>query len=211
MVGEDTERKNILQGVEIFYELFGGFEGTDHEEACLFIKSDNYSGQFNLAERIAWLKNQLNFDYYPKVVIYNGTISKNLMYYLYDAFDIYLSTSHGEGWDLSAFQMAIWGKKLIVPNHTGYSEYLPDKHPNLYNLHYWPTPVKISSSLMRIYEGSNWHEIVSLDYDDALKEFVNQKVDQGCGEKLSRDLLDQYSIEAVCDKMINSIREIIGK
>jgi glycosyltransferase involved in cell wall biosynthesis len=53
--------------------------------------------------------------------------SSELLSNIYSVADLYLSTSCGEGWGLTAFEAAACGTPIAIPHHTSYKELIPEE------------------------------------------------------------------------------------
>jgi len=63
------------------------------------------------------------YDYmFPKTDDANYQVDTKTMSLIYNTIDVYVSTSRGEGWGLSATEAMACGRLCILPNHTSYTE-----------------------------------------------------------------------------------------
>lgn len=82
----------------------------------------------------------------------------------YQSFDLYISGSRGEGWDLIAWEALACGVPVIVPDHTGYKDWnwLAQK-----TLEKWEE----QPSLVRVFGNSgNWNVMDTQEITEAVQE-----------------------------------------
>ncbi len=75
---------------------------------------------------------------------------------LYAAATHYLSTSHGEGWDLPMLEAAAAGLRLIAPDHTAYQTYLDASVARLIPSSEIPVVFPYHGPTRRLFRGQNW-------------------------------------------------------
>ncbi|OUR97688.1 hypothetical protein A9Q86_15865 [Flavobacteriales bacterium 33_180_T64] len=81
----------------------------------------------------------------------NKPIPKEQLRQLYNACDIGITTSMGEGWGLCVFEHAATGAMQIVPDHTAFRENWPDKTALKFTA---KKPVYVADEAAEMYEGS---------------------------------------------------------
>jgi hypothetical protein len=203
---ELTNRKNFWGTLHLFYKVA---EKIGTHKCCLLLKVGNYSKQISLKEEIEKFKKQLIID---KVI-------QDLPYAVFNYVPLipeevhpnfirigthYLSTSLGEGWDLSALQSAACGLSLFVPMHSAYQCWLDQD-----SVTFLPISKKMGAfqenATNRLYEGSNWfafHLPDSIDIiaDNILNPAILDHKKTILKEKIKRfqwtNLIDSY-IEAL--------------
>jgi len=201
IAGENTLRKNIVNAVYWFYRIFSSFDSV-----CLIIKTGSYSfSDKNILDEIVLLRNYMKLQKYPKIFICDSIISKDMMNIFYDVADVYLSMSKGEGFDLNCLHMAALGKKVIVPKHTGYLEYLFETD-NVLFLDVELEPSIVESGLSRLYSNGEWYKIPYLVDTKKILDFVfNRKPNKD----LSKHIIKNYSMDTISDILISNINNLI--
>jgi glycosyltransferase involved in cell wall biosynthesis len=202
VVCEISNRKNFWGTLHTFYKVA---ERVGVDKCCLVLKVGSYSKQMSLEEDVAAFKKQL---------VTEGTIS-DLPYAVFNYIPLipeelhanfirigthYLSTSLGEGWDLSAIQAAACGLHLFVPMHSAYQCWLDQD-----SVTFLPIAKKMAAfqdnATNRLYQGSNWfafHMPDSIDIivDNVLNHVVIEKKKERLKEKIKRfhwtNLMDSY-------------------
>lgn len=196
-IQEVSDRKNIDALLRAW------IVATKHRhDACLILKIASYTENRMdyLTVRIDNIRKSLGIreDEHAPIFVYGMILSNSEMASFMNVATHYITTSRGEGWDMSAASMAAMGKQLIVPNHTAYPEYLKDVRCVACN----KVPAHQGGQLSYLYEGSNWFEVEHDDVVAAIREALN-------GQKypsLRQHMVDNYSWPVVAKKMQYELR-----
>lgn len=158
VVCEVTERKNFWGTLQTFYQT-ASMIGPD--KCCLLMKVGNYTRTIDLPREIRRFREQLiseglirNEKYY--VANYQPLLPEAVHPRFIATGTHYLSTSFGEGWDLTAMQAAACGLHLFVPMHSAYQCWLQQDEVTFLPLHK-KLPAAQGGATGRLYAGSNWY------------------------------------------------------
>lgn len=158
VVCEITNRKNFLGTLHTFFSVAQTI-GVD--KCCLILKVGNYSKQISVSEYIRRFKKTLIDDRSIKdldytIFLYPPILSEDIHPNFIKLGTHYLSTSFGEGWDMTAMQAAACGLHLFVPHHSAYQCWLTNEVCTLL-----PVARKneafMDPPLARFYEGHYWY------------------------------------------------------
>lgn len=182
VVCEITERKNFYGTLQLFY-LVAERIGVD--KCCLLLKVGNYSRNIDLVAKIKEFKDSIIKDGAIRDLPYNvfnypAILPEEAHPNFIATGTHYLSTSFGEGWDLTAMQAAACGLHVFVPMHSAYQCWL-----NSDTCTFLPVAKKMRASQApptgRLYVNSNWYayhmvdsvEIITANMLDS--SVINQK------------------------------------
>lgn len=187
---EITNRKNFWGTLMLFHKVA---EAIGPENCCLMLKVGNYSSSMPLDEHVKavrkqWIDAGFIKDLKYNVFNYVALIPEEVHPAFLKIGTHYISTSFGEGWDLTAMQAAACGLHVIVPHHTAYSCWLDNTLATLL-----PIAQKASASmdgtLSRMYQGADW---IQLHLPEAINIVTSNIIDstlwdrkkENCKEKL---------------------------
>ena len=103
----------------------------------LVIKSGQYNGtNFNFDEINKKLIEKYQINLSGKIFIKHDKYDLETLNKFYNCADMYISTTSGEGWGLTAFEFLQIGVFSLVPDNTSYREYF--HHSNLIKTHLEP-------------------------------------------------------------------------
>ena len=198
VVCEVTNRKNFWGAMHLWHQVASGI-GT--ENICIVLKVGNYSKTLLLHEEIRkqqdeLIRHGLIKDVKYNIFMYQPLLSEELHSRFLRLGTHYLSTSFGEGWDLTAMQAAACGLNVYVPCHSAYQCWLNQSVATLF-----PIAKKKEcdqgGATQRLYAGLNW---AALDINAAAEMvFSSLLVPQSLDIKRAamREYVKQYSWEAV--------------
>ena len=119
-VNSNTERKALHRSIEILAELN---EMSDNLYV-MYMHCHSTKGHYDLP-RIAYQLEQMeniifadNFFHDDQAIIGRSSCDKGHLMALYNAFDIFLSTTYGEGWGLTISEAACCGTPICIPRNT---------------------------------------------------------------------------------------------
>ena len=126
VVCEITNRKNFLGTLQTFYRVA---ERIGVKNCCLILKAANYSKQISVPDHIRDFQRHLiakreiaNLPY--NIFCYLPLIPEEVHPSFIRLGTHYLTTTFGEGWDMTAMQSAACGLHLFVPHHSAYQCWL---------------------------------------------------------------------------------------
>jgi len=118
--------------------------------------------------------------------------------------DCYVSLSHGEGWNIGAFDSAAMGKPVILPAFGGPLDYLPDEMA--YLTKYRLAPVRDDLGKPSFTEDQNWAE-PDLGHASSLMRHVFEHREEAAarGQQLRRLVREKFSEGEVIGKLLEII------
>ena len=125
VVNSNSKRKNLYRTIDIFSNLI-----KLDDSWRLYLHSDP-NGYFNL-KQIALEMGVLDKCIFADPFFQTGIIGdtdcpKEALVEIYNCFDLFLSTSHGEGWGLTATEAASCEVPIALGNHSSFSEIFDEK------------------------------------------------------------------------------------
>jgi len=126
------DRKNITSLFKSYYSEF-----VNGEQVCLVIKLKMFNKKpeetkalvDQEAKRIRdSLRMHKDESCYPQHVIWSEEIDEEMLQGLHRSCDCYVTMSHGEGWDVPAFEAMCYGNTPICPKEGGHLEYIDENN-----------------------------------------------------------------------------------
>ena len=139
VVNSNSERKNLFRSMQIFRELL---IRDDSWRLYLHCDSDGFFRLKKIAEEMRIQQFVVYGDpYFNSNIIGDTACDKQELINIYNCFDLFLSTSHGEGWGLTATEAASCGVPLALHRSTAHQEifnddsciFLPSSHKAYYD------------------------------------------------------------------------------
>lgn len=122
-------RKKLDITIESFYLLHTyKIINSSSNKFFLYLKTDRLvsniiNSGLHIKKFISIMNNKYHFDLSDKIIIDTNKYCIEELNDIYNMCDIYLSTTSGEGWGLTAFEALNCNLYTLVPNNTSYSEY----------------------------------------------------------------------------------------
>ena len=120
-------RKKLDLSIESFYILHSKKNSNTKNYYLLLktscIQSDNINKGININKFIEEMNEKYKTDLTHKIIINTNKYSCEELNELYNCCDIYISSTSGEGWGLTAFEALQCELYTLVPDNTSYSEY----------------------------------------------------------------------------------------
>lgn len=207
VVCEITDRKNFWGTLQTFYSVAARI-GVD--KCCLIMKVGNYSRTMSLEDEISRFRKQLITDGaipdLPYAVFnYRPLLSEVAHPMFLRCGTHYLSTSLGEGWDLTAMQAAACGLHLFVPMHSAYQCWL-----NQDCVSFLPITKKMEAAqtgaTFRLYQGSNWFAFHLPDTIDLITQAVLDDSIVKVKKEKMKSLLQSFEWSAAIPQYIKALR-----
>jgi glycosyltransferase involved in cell wall biosynthesis len=124
---------------------------------------------------------------------------------LYATATHYLSTSHGEGWDLPMLEAAASGLRLIAPDHSAYPTYLDATVARMIPSHEAPAVYPYHGPTQRLFRGLNWWQP---DEDATVAAIQDAIAGRDTPSASARErVLRDFTWERAADRMINILTE----
>lgn len=115
------------------------------DDSVIVLKTKDYIGNQDLREVVETIKNRLLVSKLPPIAIVDQDLSPEEMRSLINSFDVYASTSRGEGLNLPVLEAMALEKNIVAPAHSAHLDYMEQgKNANLIgvNLEICRTSVK---------------------------------------------------------------------
>ncbi len=128
------DRKNISSLLRAYYSEF-----QNGEQVCLILKVRMFMKE---AEHVKKLINEEankikqtlrmydDLEKYPQHVVWGDDVDNDMIQGLHRTADCYVTMSHGEGWDVPAFEAMCYGNTPICPKEGGHLEYIDPDNQN---------------------------------------------------------------------------------
>lgn len=215
-VAQWSPRKNIEATITSFLEEF------TNEEVGLIVKtniknSSRIDREF-CEDRLSFILNHFPEDRKCKVYLLHGNLTEEEMAGLYQHQNVkaYVSTSHGEGFGLPAFEAVCNGLPVISPNWGGIRDFcnIPVKNKKGKKIKHKPMIGEISFQVEPVQEEAVWEGVIEptakwcfpeLDsVRKKMREAVN-KPSTARAKKLQAYVLENFTIEASYKKFADAI------
>jgi glycosyltransferase involved in cell wall biosynthesis len=205
-IGELHERKDFRSLLTAFYTEF-----APHEPVNLVIKTglDGLNPQ-QVMERFKLLDDEVkaklrlypNTSDYKSIILISDQITEDQLYSLHNDCDCYVSTSHGEGWNLPATDSLGFGKKAILPDHSSFKEYTWIGNSYLYKV--YKTPCYGAETLPGLNTSrENWYQVNTLDLRSKMR-WAYQERNNTSRIYEAKQTVTKYSYEVI-GKLIKSL------
>lgn len=205
-IQEVISRKNIEGLLDAWTQ-----EVTMDDDACLLIKVNSHSG-----DKVSYFVNKYVSRIPPDrrsktapVLCFTRLLPEDAMPPLYSWATHYVSASCGEGWGMNEMKAAACGKTLVIPTHSGFSEWvLPEA------VHAVPSieeAARQQGGTFVLYQGARWWRPTVLGLRRALRAAIDEyKNDRrAVGEKavVFRDHIVSHYDSTVVGEVLESTLE----
>jgi glycosyltransferase involved in cell wall biosynthesis len=202
----NTERKNPLALIKAYWHEF-----KEKDNVALVLKT--YRSSYDESEKeairttIKRLKMVSPTDYYPSIYLIPNMLSEAEILGLHARGDCYVSLDRGEGFGLSHFTSGAAGNPLITTGYGGVKEYANDSNSYLSDYHLSPVFGMPFSPWYRL--DQLWAE-PSVKHGADLMRYVyeNQDESKARGQKLKKDISENFTWEIIGKKIIEEIEQI---
>lgn len=124
VINSNSERKNLFRSMQIFKELV---IRDDSWRLYLHCDPNGFFRLKKIAEEMGLQQFIIYGDpYFQSNIIGDTACSKEELVNIYNCFDLFLSTSYGEGWGLTATEAASCGVPLALHKSTAHEEIFND-------------------------------------------------------------------------------------
>lgn len=207
LVCELTERKNFWGALLAYYSV-AALVGP--EKCCLVMKIGSYSRQIDLRQEIATFRQGLidrkeipDTEY--NVFNYTPLLPDEAHPHFIRLGTHYLSTSFGEGWDMTALQAAACGLHLLVPKNSAYQCWLDAETVTFLPIA-MKKPATQSGVTSRLYAGSNWATLNLRDSILTIAANITEPAIIEGKQRRMQDGISRYGWDAVIDRYIEVLR-----
>lgn len=208
--GTYTPRKNYEDLVAAFCDTFDGIQ-----DVALVIKTiapnNDVATRMQIQGAISALANKMNGCHKrPKIIVATDQLEDQDMLSMFQGVDAYVTTSRGEGLDLSLVQAMSLGKLVICDNYLGHSDYVTEDNAIIFKHTYRPV---IDSG--NPYHNSK-HKWTSPDYISLCQSLVNAyqilRSDKGVkiGTNAKNTVVQKYSEVVVAEQFNKDLLKIVG-
>ena len=115
-VGEWNDRKDLESFIAIC------MVSVDPRDCVIVMKTRNHITGEKVNDLVREQKEKIAGIPVPPIIVIDSDLSEEDMAKLYRHFDVYVSTSKGEGFNMPLVEAMSLGKKVIVGNHSAHSE-----------------------------------------------------------------------------------------
>lgn len=191
-------RKNIWCAIRSYFKAWMNWNEKTRNETCLFLKLNSNSGNKFEGFMEEYKKVKKEYGINPNVCIYTQFWAEgDLQFYLAN-FTHYLTTSYGEGWDITCSKMACMNKQIIAPRSTSYVKYLNDDNAHLIDCDIIKE-IGVTGSTKRIYRNALWYS----PNEEQVTEMLS-KIDE-LKPKYSDYVIKNFNITVTTDKLIDAL------
>lgn len=200
------ERKDPYSLLTTYWKTFEG-----KTDVALILKTYRvgYSeGDFEkIKEDVKRWKEGLKQTHYPRVFLIKELWPTEKVWKLHKMGGIYVSTSHGEGWNRGGVEAGLVGNPIIALGKTGFVDELPqDSFFAVAGTH---SPVVPQSWISWYQKGQNWLNIdTQMLSEIMLKAYTNQVATQETGKKAQSYIKDHFNYWTVGNAMKQRLEEI---
>lgn len=188
-VNSNSQRKAPDKTMEILEQLLKfdqNYYLYMHMSPLGHVNLKEFSDHLGISHRMIFADPFFDNDKFGKTLCSSQTLNS-----IYNSADLYISTSCGEGWGLTAFEAGLCGTPVAVPNNTAYKElfseecclFLPSYGTEFFMEKRWPV-VDVINSAKIIHKAfsnntlndkkANMKKLLSNDFDwDAIAEIWN--------------------------------------
>ena len=202
-IGEFTSRKNWEALLRAYFSTF-----SPYESVALIIKTskDNHSPEdvkLTFNELILHVRKQMKLDKLPQVHVITENYAESEIDRLHYEGDCFVSTSHGESWNIPAFNALGFGKTPIVSNVNGHS-YIMAQNGFLVDGSIVPCHGAIDT-LDELSNGyQSWLDVNISDFGDIMRGVYTNR--DGCCSRKRK-----YGLETVQKYSYDKVGQIIKK
>ena len=123
-VNVNSTRKRIDLTLESFY-LLHVRKNVETDNIHLVLKM-KLKGEYDIVKLTDDLNKKYEINLKSKIVLIDNKLTYEKLNELYNCADLYLTTTSGEGWGLTAFEFLKTNTWTIVPDNISYTDYFPD-------------------------------------------------------------------------------------
>lgn len=183
-------------------------------DSVVVLKTKDYIGKQRVSDLADQLKKRLIINQLPPMVIIDEDLSPEETRGLMQSFNVYASTSRGEGLNLPALQAMSLGKQVVLPAHSAHVDYVEHgKNGNLI-----PVNLEICRTMVKNpwYQNDQvWGKVNEVQYLKCIqalhKQWKEGKLQSNSAGR--KTIVNKYSVE-VCTNLIesrlNEIRNGVG-
>lgn len=200
------ERKDPWSLLTTYWKTFEG-----REDVVLILKTYRTAytdSDFNkIKEDIERWKKGLKLRHYPRVLLVKDLWSMDKVWKLHKMGGVFVTTSHGEGWQRPAVEAMLMGNSVIAIDKTGFADVVP---PNLFYPVACAESVVVPQSSIPWYSNQQkWWNVSTTDLSKTLLEVYNNlNKAREKGMKSSQFVKDNFNYHTVGFQMANRLREI---
>lgn len=156
----NSYRKRLDLTINSFFLFYSKYQTLITKRVFLILKTTKYSKDKNSFDLEKLIDNNiekynLSKQLRKRIILCYEDMSYEKLNNLYNSIDLNISTTSGEGWGLTPFELLKINKYTIVPDNTTYKEFFP-------NIFKCPTVVKTYNSGRALEKGLNNNDLLIL-------------------------------------------------
>lgn len=208
-INQFTERKNLISLIKTYWRTF-----RKGENVALLLKTyrNDYGDKEkdmvrDIVRRLKMVSPMKDVVSYPPIYLVLDVLSEDGIKGLHKRGDCYVAMDRGEGFGLSSATAGAFGNPLIVTGFGGATEYA--KPDNSYLIDYVETAV-CNMPWSPWYGLEQYWATPSEKHASELMTYVykNKEAAKSMGAKLQSDIKDNFSYEAIGNKIVDAIRSL---
>jgi len=196
-IQEVVDRKNLRGLLRAWIQATKGVD-----DACLILKLSSYTGNKTefFVSYVDEIRKELGITKgeHAPIFAYMNMLTDIQMPQLLNVCTHYISSSCGEGWDLSMIAAASMDKQLIAPRNSSYTTYLNDDIATIVSCQ--KEPARQPGPTQRIYQGSSWHRPDEDELADAIEYGLRG---QKRAESARKHIVDNFTWDHTVDKLVD--------
>lgn len=192
-VSEFTNRKNIETLLRAYHSEF-----APDEQVHLLIKTTDAGYgpdiQKHIFDTLDKVKRNLrihkDLSRYKKELIVCGHISQEDLYFIHNTCNAFVTASHGEGWCMPCFDAMGFGKTIVAPRHSAFTDYLSDKNAYLVDC-YEDNCYGATDTIPGLYSANDtWFEVPVKNLRRAMRDAYEQRKAFGAARRAEQAKVD---------------------
>jgi glycosyltransferase involved in cell wall biosynthesis len=214
-IGAWTERKGLHLTLESYLRAFSG-----DDQVVLVIKTSNLNERRRRYTRRWWFvtrhldttrreiqRTRRQLPSPARVLAITEPLSDAEMHGLHSRGDCYVSLTRAEGWGLGAYEAAFTGNPIIMTEHGGQLEFLPDTLG--YLVDYQLIPAETSGALDAARRGHRWAAPDLAHGARLMREvYTHPEAARERGHRLQAFVREQFEAETIIREMLAFVEAI---
>lgn len=177
-ISEFTTRKNIETLLRAYHSEF-----AIEEPVYLLIKTTDAGYGNNIQNHMFSTIDKVKKDLriykdtskYKKELIICGHIDPDDLYNIHQTCNAFVTASHGEGWCMPCFDAMGFGKIIVAPRHSAFTEYLTEKNSYLVES-YEDYCYGATDTIPKLYSANDtWFEVPVVNLRKAMRSAYEQR------------------------------------
>ncbi|MFA5238267.1 MAG: glycosyltransferase [Phycisphaerae bacterium] len=202
---EWSERKNPKALIEGYYKAF-----DYQEDVVLIIRTYNF-GRPQILQEIAETINSIkeNFKKPPEIMLLMEPIPPEMLASLYKASDLYITMTHGEGWNLPANEAMACGTPVVAPNWSAHLDFMTLEDSYFVKIKDFEEVPMLGIANDKFYKGSKWAVPDVDDFVDILRNCYNNREELKQKGQKAALRAQEFTWNHTAINIINNMKRII--